>query len=690
MVRGLSDVRAHVFSKSESIPAVKVTVLFFAIAFPILAFFAAPGISFHDSGEFALAVASNGLPHSPGAPTWAILNQIFKLFCFGAEAARSANLFSSFCGAVTVAFASAFVFRHFADRANSTRWLAAGITALSIMGTGSFLEQSFIAEQYTLMTALMSSILLVIQTNESNPKASWFYLMGLLWGLAIGNHPSQVILGILMMLPVLQQRKSVSMFKSIPLGIVGLLSGLLVFIWLPYRAAAHPVMAWGHPDNWVRFMWNIGREQWPTRSIAEAPVGFSNAWFNSYNLFGELGIISTVLAVFGAVFGIRRGLKPLGWILAMVVPYTFLLLAGHLRQGGMDLIYIRFYGVRDWHVPVYMGLSIIGAMGSIWLLDLRHKCTEKVRVGTLSTVAIGLAGMVPIQIQKESLRSFFDGRTYANYYMADIPSNAIVSTFCDNSSHIIGYEHYANGLQPSIYFTFGMPFNVFLLQQKGGWTLELKRAFLKDFIFRASLNPLCLPRVLSEEEIKTRPLFTEFAASDEGDITPYCLPHGYLIQLLERKTTDAEVIAADAKFKSEHPEMFQKPTGNPNRMSQEAFGYAHLRRGLFFIKRKLWPQAKEELEIAKAWMPKNPQVLFPYGATLEELKDYHGAELAYLDCIDFMPDFTNARQNLALLYLYAGREDLAMKYAKEELFLNRGAKNTKQLIALLEKRAAKK
>ena len=689
MVRGLSDVRSRVIPKAEAIPAVWLTVAVFAVAFPILAFFSAPGISFHDSGEFSLAVASNGLPHSPGAPTWAILNQFFRLFTHSVEAARSANLFSAFCGAATVAFSSAFTFRHFADRPKSTQWLAAVITALSILCTGAFLEQSFIAEQYTLMTALMSATLLVIQTNDANPKAGWFYLMGILWGLAIGNHPSQVILGFLMLLPVLQSRKTVSIFKSAPLGIAGLLTGLLVFVWLPFRAAAHPVMAWGHPDTWPRFLWNIGREQWPTRSMNQAPVGFVGGWFNSYNLFGEMGIISTVLAVFGLALGLRRAIKPLSWVLMLIVPYTLLMLAGHLRQAGMDLVYLRYYGVRDWHIPVFMGLSILAGMGAVWLLDMRHKCTEKVRIGTLSTFALALGGFLPFQISKESMRGYEDGRTYAHAYVDSLPSNAILATFCDDSSHIIGYEHYANHLAPGVYFTFGMPQNAYEHNFKDGWTPELKHSFLTDDIFQAALNPLCLPRILSDKEIVNRPLFTEYTSSDVGDICQYCLPHGYVIQLLERKTTDAEVLAADKAFQKEHPALFAKPVGTPHRLSRASFSYAHLRRGLFFMKRKLWQQVKDELEIALAWEPENPQILFPYGAALEELKDYHGAEIAYLGCIDSMPDFPTARQNLALLYLYSGHEDLAMKYAKEELILNRGAKNTKQLIALLEKRAKK-
>ena len=693
MVRGLSAIRSRALPRAEAIPAAYVTIAVFAVVFPILAFNVAPGISFHDSGEFSLAVHSAGIPHSPGAPTWMILNLIFKLFTFGSEAARSANLFSAFCGSLTAAFSSAFVFRHFSDRPNSTRWLAAIIAGLSIICTGAFLEQSFIAEQYTLMTVIMSAILLVMQTNEGNPHPKWYALMGLLWGLGIGNHPSQVVLGAVMLLPVIQKRKEVAVWKSLLSGFAGLLLGLLVFIYLPVRASANPVMNWGHPSTWRQFLWNVKREQWDVRPFTDAPTGFIKAWFGSYNLFGEMGFLATVLAVFGFVFGFRRGRKPLSWIVMMVIPYAALMLLGHLHQKGMDLMYIRFYGVRDWHIPLYMGFSILGAMGTVWLLDMRHKCTEKVRIGTLSTVALGLAGFFPFQISRESMRSFTTPTDYANGYVADLPSNAILSTFCDNGSHIVGYEHYAKGLSPSIYMTFGMPQNGLNAKNSSNWNLEMKKTFLTQCITHVTQNPLTLPYVLSDQEIKDRPLFTEFTSGACTWLADYCLPHGWVVQLLERKTSDAEVIAADDAFVSKHPEMFTKPTSTPNRMAREAMSYVHVRRAFFFMKRKMWARAKDSLEFAMAWEPNNPQIIFPYGSTLEELKDYVGAEKAYLTCIDLMPDYVSPRQNLALLYALDTNFDLALKYMDEELALSKNAPEVvkaRDAIVAQQKKMAKK
>ena len=683
MVRGISAIRSRAIPRVEAIPGVYATVAVFAVAFPLLAYNCAPGISFHDSGEFSLALHSAGIPHSPGAPTWVILNLLFKLLTFGAEAARSANLFSAFCGAATTAFASAFVFRHFSDRANPIRWLAATITALAILCTGAFLEQSFIAEQYTLMTASIAAILLVVQTNEANPMPRWYYLMGLLWGLDVGNHPSQVIMGFLMLLPVIQKRKEVSIFKSIPLGLLGLATGLLVFIYLPIRASANPVMNWGHPSTWQQFLWNIKREQWDTRPFTDAPTGFIAAWFRSYNLFGEMGILSTILAVVGFVLGFRRAIRPLSWILFATIPYALILMLGHIHQKGMDLMYIRVYGVRDWHIPLYMGFAMMAAMGAVWLIDMRHKITDRGRIFGLGVVTAGLLAFLPFQFAKETLRGYEVPASYAEHYAVGLPDNAILATYSDNGSHIFGYEHFAKGKWPGVYFTFGMPQNGLNEKNSKGWDIRLKGNFLRYCITAPTQNPITLPYRLTDKEIYERPLFTEFNGGDCKWLGDYCLPHGWLVQIVERKTTDEEVRKADKEFLAAHPELLARPNGPQHRLTQEAMSYAHVRRSFFYMKRKMWTEAKAALELAMEWGPHNPQILFAYASTLEEMKDYVGAEKAYLTCIDWDPDWVSPRHNLALLYAYYGQLPLAKKYIDEEYELSKHAEDDRKVRELV-------
>ena len=68
-------------------------------AYAWLAAGAAPGLVFHDCGEFAMAAASGGIPHPPGAPTWCLLATAFVKLGGFADAARGANLFSALGGA---------------------------------------------------------------------------------------------------------------------------------------------------------------------------------------------------------------------------------------------------------------------------------------------------------------------------------------------------------------------------------------------------------------------------------------------------------------------------------------------------------------------------------------------------------------------------------------------------------------
>lgn len=688
MIRGFTATRTRSIEKAEAIPAGWALVATFALSFPILAFFGAPGVTFHDGGEYGMAAASAGVTHSPGAPTWVILNTIFKLFTFGAEAAKSANLFSALCGALTIAFSSVFVFRHFGDRPNTTRWLSTFIVALGLLATGAFLEQSFIAEQYTLMTAFMSGILLLVQSNSVTPKVKNFFFLGLLMGLAIGNHPSQFALAPLMIAVVIQNRKELKWWKTLLVGFLGLTLGLTVYAWIYIRALHHPLLSWGHPVTWEQFMWCIKREQWPTRPMNAAPVGFIAEWIKSYNLFGELGFLTAALGISGIVLGWRRALKPTVWLLAIAVPYAAVMLLGHIRQHPMDLIYIRSYGVRDWHIPLYMVLSMFAAMGAVWLIDMRYKVTEKARTIGLAFVVAILAVTVPAKVAKESMRGDTLAKGYVEDHFKAIPKGAMVAMFNDDLAMMTTYEHYVNGFRKDLYAVFGSPENAYRPNPKDGWTQKDKEDFFNVWTRRSDLNPLNIPRATAED-IATRPFYCEFTSDSDESMAQYMLPTGYLFELKTQVVTDEEVRAKDKELKAKFPELWSGPKGNENRFVREGYSYAHLRRGIYFVRRKMYDLAIEDLLIARKWAPENPQVMFPLGFAYEESKKYVEAEGVYLDCIRVMPNYPSPRQNLGILYFYGKDFDRSLELMYEELKLTKGKKEIADQIKTIEAVRAK-
>jgi hypothetical protein len=230
---------------------------------------AAPSATFHDSGEFALAAASAGIPHAPGSPLMRSLSAHFFVSVSLPNLPARAT-YSRAYGAATLALVFQITRQWIAACFPGLRRGLGNLAALSaplvLLASRAFLEQSFVTEQYTLLTALFAWLLLqgtVLFQRTQNcgdettclPLQSWpirgrAFLLGGIAGLAIGNHPSQLCLvfpiaGILYSC-ARPGRRLADIRTLMPLVCLGTLGALLVFIWIPIRSAANPIMDSGN------------------------------------------------------------------------------------------------------------------------------------------------------------------------------------------------------------------------------------------------------------------------------------------------------------------------------------------------------------------------------------------------------------------------------------------------------------
>src|SRR5690606_23470561 len=88
--------------------------------------------------------------------------------------------------------------------------------------------------------------------------------------------------------------------------------------------------------------------------ISDAPPHFIREWFYTYDIIGELGFIGFMLCLGGIVYAVTRRWIPALWFTFMAFPFCAGLFYGHLTQANMDIKYIRYYGVKDWHLPLYI------------------------------------------------------------------------------------------------------------------------------------------------------------------------------------------------------------------------------------------------------------------------------------------------------------------------------------------------
>jgi hypothetical protein len=557
MVRGLALEAAWVRRKSIGLQSVYFGAILWLFSFVAFAYFSAPGLTFHDSGEFNLALHAGGVPHPPGAPTWALLNTLLKLIMPGIEAARVGNLCSAFWGASTIGLAGAFVYRHFADQPAKIRLLAGTLCGLILAGTGAFLEQSFITEQYTLLTSILMIILLQTQSQNSHPKLYRFFTLGTLWGLAIGNHPSQICLGLFCLYQVIIYRKQFSWLKSGGLGLVGLTCGLSVFAYLPLSMLANPEFSYGRPLGWEQLKWVILREQWQSRPFGEAPVGMVAEWIKSYNLIGEMGWLGLSLGITGVVFGFRRAAKPVVWLLLLVLPYTLMMLIGHLKQKNIDHLYISFYGVRDWHLPVYLSMAILGAMAPVWLANIRDKVQDKHRVACLVVCALTALGVCIPRISAESYRENGSASVFARQVLQPLEPNSFVASGNDDTIFTIAYESTVNNVRPDVKVVFGLPQSLRMqgdLAPGTTWSSVHRVTYLNSVLNDPTKNPFRNPRI-SPERLGTMRLYGDFGIELGTDVAKWVLPAGYVFEFCDRKVTDADVKVREARLRANYPHL---------------------------------------------------------------------------------------------------------------------------------------
>ncbi|MCP4573987.1 MAG: DUF2723 domain-containing protein [bacterium] len=142
----------------------------------------APGLTFHDSGEFGLAAASAGVPHAPGAPTWTSLATFFTRLITAADPVRATNILSGLLAALSLGLLAMLVrtwlrITH-PDLPTWTNLAGAAAAALVLAGSPAFLQQGLITEQYTLLTTLLLAVLLtatflVPAADRPRPGARW-------------------------------------------------------------------------------------------------------------------------------------------------------------------------------------------------------------------------------------------------------------------------------------------------------------------------------------------------------------------------------------------------------------------------------------------------------------------------------------------------------------------------------------
>ncbi len=232
----------------------------------------APTVTFWDSGDLISASWCLGISHQPGYPILDMVGRLFSFLPLGNIAYR-ANLQSAFFSSL------ALLVLYFTLLEISNRPFLAALAALLPAFVNPLWSQAVVTKPLALNSFFISILVYVwiLAARRKIVPERYFALSGFLFGLGLVNHQSLILYAPALMLswaivplsrpfappsPAGGEGKEADAgwqrrIMLVLLSIFFIAFGLSVYLYLPVRAAAMPVMNLGHPDTWRRFAWTV-------------------------------------------------------------------------------------------------------------------------------------------------------------------------------------------------------------------------------------------------------------------------------------------------------------------------------------------------------------------------------------------------------------------------------------------------
>ncbi len=483
--------------------------------FVIYLFSLAPDITWAhdgaDGGDLITAAATGGVAHPSGYPTFLLLARLFQFLPLGTIAYRT-NLMSAVFTALTALGVYDIVVSSPNSPAKDNR--LAGLIAGYAYGLSPLAwSQAVITEVYPLHIFFVVLILWLLggRFAYSPNKSLQDVAIGLSMGLAMGNHltsaallPVALLVGIAPTLSTEPKGKKSSKRKkdartsidwaSIDWASLGrrlgaVLVGLLVYLFILWRASTRAPINWGHADNLNNLWWLVSGALYEhlafSLPIDEVLLRVISVAQLLLTQFGILGLLAGIYHLFGN-FSLSRLSLSMGWVAVTNTIFS-------LGYASLDsyIYLLPFFCV----FAIWIGFGI----GNITRLLAQQK--NWLSLGVSGILLVSLWGMAIMNYPKIDLSGDHRAQKFGKAVLATLPPQAIVVTN-DRALFSLWYYHFvlkerqdiavlARGLLPNAWY-------IDVLHD----TYSTLNISLKDVVLNSITNPMFLELDRDEAEAK--------------------------------------------------------------------------------------------------------------------------------------------------------------------------------------------
>ncbi len=352
----------------------------------------APSVDFIDAGELSAVAHTWGIAHPTGYPLFTLLAGLWAMLPIGSGIFRL-NIFAAVLTAVGAGISVQFFFELLgvlplpkprkaqgkkktsaasvpaallSDRLGALKASAAAGLLLALSGT--YWRTALSIEVYSLHILLLSLVLwsgarlLFLPSDDMQVLRRRMMITAVLLGLSFSNHMSTVfLLPAFLLLFFMTHYRSRGLGKNLVYAAAAFVAGLLPYLYLPLRAAAHPQLNWGNPGSFERFFWHLSGKQYSVWMFTSA-----DAWGKQFtyalDAFGrDLAWVALLPAVLG-LFAAFRQSRRLGWFLLLLFSTCLIWAAGYDIMDIDSYFLLGFFVLAAWAA---WGFQFIGGLKAL-------------------------------------------------------------------------------------------------------------------------------------------------------------------------------------------------------------------------------------------------------------------------------------------------------------------------------------
>ena len=398
-----------------------------------------------DSGDLLTAVAVLGIPHPSGYPLYVLLARAWSGLLFFLPLPWSVSLFS----AVSAAGAAFFLYRA-ARESGASPLASAGAAWLFAFGESLWGEAN-VQRVYALNALFLAAALYLVLRWDRARRDRDLVASAVVCGLGACNHLAMGVAGLAIAAWVVLRAPSLLRRPPLAAACAGAaLFGLLPYLYLPLRARAHPLLAWGDAATPSGFAAVVLRSGFWERAWLRGPADLGPILADyGRGLLTESAWAGAALAAVAVATARRpRGLggpqgPPPGLRPPVLLP--LLVMAGNLTVMALHGSRSDLFIWHRYYVPSYLCLTLLAAWGWQALADALRPRRAVAALPLLAPLALAAAGW-----RSHDRSRYAIAEDYSRTLLATLPPGSQLIASDDNILFVLMYLNLGEGVRPDV------------------------------------------------------------------------------------------------------------------------------------------------------------------------------------------------------------------------------------------------